>query len=353
VAKHFPGHGDTFEDSHLNLAVAPASADELAAREFKPFAQCAFDFPAMLVGHVWLPAYEDVPLPASLSRRVIEDILRRQLKFDGYLFTDDMPVMKAIVDNWGLEEACVMAVAAGADNVLVSGTGEQIYAVHTAIVKALENGHIKEDRLHSSLRRRKAAMDVTCGASQYRREARQQLAASIGESRDSMLQLSIAAITAVRDANSRLGDGEWIVVAPRHPRYALDLYKCLKDTAQAEALNLSERRYELNPDSSEIDAISAAVRGKNCLLITFRALLNEGQMQLADSLCQVSKKRIVVASDVPYELALLSKWETCLATFDPSDLAMQALSTLLLQGLPARGKMPVSLGDVAPPKGDT
>ena len=350
VAKHFPGHGDTFEDSHLHLAVARGNKAELSGRELKTFAECLGDFPSVLVGHVWVPAFEEDALPASLSRKMIEEVLRGDLKFDGYVFTDDMPVMKAIVDSYGLEDACVMAINAGADNVLVSGCLEQIHAVHRALIKAIDSGHIKEDRVAQALGRRKSALAVTRGTVQYTREARQQLAASVGSAHHSMLQTSMAAITAVRGGSIKLtaADGEWLVIAPDHGRYRLGLYEQLKTNPDGKALALAERRYSLNPEQPEIDELLAAAAGKNCLFLTFRALLNEGQLELAERLSAVSKKRVAVATDVPYELTLMHKWETSLATLDPSDLAMEALACVLLEGLPARGKLPVSLRDIRP-----
>jgi hypothetical protein len=220
--------------------------------------------------------------------------------------------------------------------------------VHKALVKAIESGHIKEDRVAQALGRRKSALEVTRGTLQWKGETRQQLSSSVESARHSMLQLSTAAITAVRGGSVKLtaGEGEWIVIAPEHSRYKLGLYEQLMGKPEGTALPLSQRRYSINPQRPEMDQLIAAASGKNCLLLTFRALLNDGQLELAERLAEVCKKRVAVATDVPYELALMHKWETALATFDPSDLAMEALAHLLLAGLPPPGKIPVSLRDV-------
>jgi beta-N-acetylhexosaminidase len=342
VGKHFPGHGDTAEDSHLKLAVDRADEKTLQERELKPFAECATTLPAMLVGHVWLPAYDENPLPASLSRRVTTGILREQMNFDGYVFTDDMPVMKAIVDHWGLEDACVMAINAGADNVLVSGTAEQISSVHRALLAAVDSGNISQQRLAQSIQRRERVLSLTTGSLEYRGEARQALASSVESSKHHVLQASIAAICTIRGQVPHLVGAldNWIIVAPDHPRYSLKLAEFVAAKTGAKIVT---KRFPLDPGAEEVEELANDALGKNCILLTFRALLNPGQLRLAEGLAQVCSERTVIAVDVPYELAHMPAWSNALATFDPSDLAMEALATVLTEGIKTRGRCPVRL----------
>ena len=347
VGKHFPGHGDTAEDSHLALAVAHGDAAALNDRELLPFARLAHSLPAMLVGHVWLPAYDEKPLPASLSHAVTTDLLRNQLGFGGFIMTDDMPVMKAIVDHWGLEEAAVMAVAAGADNVLISGTVEQIQSVHAALTKAFQSGVLNQSQLGIISHRRANAMQICMSIDKLPLEQRRALLKnSLKASQELALKVACSSVCLFKGtvANLSAPFDEWIVLAPAHPRYSLDLFGSLAKHTPPGGGTIRERRFAVNPDSAEIEDVVTFAAGKKCLLLTYRALLNKGQLQLASRLAtEIDPASIVVACDVPYELASMSDFANAIATFDPSELAMCALAEILLGKSRATGICPVDV----------
>ncbi len=115
--KHFPGHGHTDKDSHFDLPVVNRSLEELTAFELVPFRHaCRNNIEALMTAHVLYPAL-DAELPATLSRAIITNLLRRQLGYDGVVFSDDME-MKAISDNYGPKAAVLLAVHAGVDVLL-------------------------------------------------------------------------------------------------------------------------------------------------------------------------------------------------------------------------------------------
>jgi beta-N-acetylhexosaminidase len=335
VGKHFPGHGDTFEDSHLALAVVHADKQTLEDREFYPFRQVVADLPAMLVGHIWLTEYEQEALPASLSERLIEGMLRRDLAYDGFVMSDDMPVMRAIVDHWGLQEAAVLAVNAGLDNLLISGTPAQIEGVHQALFDAVKAGEISEARLESALRRRATALALCSD----------ERPASLGERERALMHEVSAGNLMAEEVSARchatvrgvvpniVGESDdWVLVVPDHPRYRLDLLTYLSSHLRPGAPALRERRYPLRPTPDQIQDVATFVGGRKCLLITFRALLNDGQMALARAIAGIYggvAPGLLVAADVPYELLELPEWPNAVATFDPSPLAMQSLASVL------------------------
>jgi len=122
--KHFPGHGDTTADSHLELPVVEHERARLDAVELAPFrAAVAAGFEALMTAHVVYPAL-DPRAPATLSRAVATDLLRRELGFAGVLFSDDLE-MKAIAARMRVEEAAVAAVRAGCDVVLLCAEDEE------------------------------------------------------------------------------------------------------------------------------------------------------------------------------------------------------------------------------------
>ena len=119
TAKHFPGHGDTNVDTHLGLAKIDHPREHLDRVELPPF-RAAVDagIDAFMSSHIILPALDPAPgIPATLSRPILTDLLRGEMKFDGLIFTDSMS-MYAISKNFGNDKAAVMAVKAGVDFVL-------------------------------------------------------------------------------------------------------------------------------------------------------------------------------------------------------------------------------------------
>lgn len=115
--KHFPGHGDTDQDSHLTLPVVDRSLEELKAIELPPFAHaCRNKMEALMTAHVLYPAL-DAELAATLSHPIITGLLRQQLGYDGVVFSDDME-MKAISGRYGDQEAAGFCTRAGVDVLL-------------------------------------------------------------------------------------------------------------------------------------------------------------------------------------------------------------------------------------------
>ena len=124
--KHFPGHGNTVNDTHLELATVNYSYNELKTIDLKPFKETIeYGVDTVMIAHVIVPALDDstqisnmdgrmIGTPATLSKKIITGILRNELKFDGLVLTDAMD-MKAISDNFGVEYATIKTILAGAD----------------------------------------------------------------------------------------------------------------------------------------------------------------------------------------------------------------------------------------------
>lgn len=153
-AKHFPGHGDTASDSHLELPLLPHSRARLEAVELPPFRDAiAAEVAAVMTAHLLLPAL-DAEHPATLSRPVLTGLLREALGFEGLIVTDAL-VMEAIAGRYGASEAAVLALEAGADLVLMPGDAD---GAIDAIVAAVHNGRLSLEQLQASLERRRLAL---------------------------------------------------------------------------------------------------------------------------------------------------------------------------------------------------
>ncbi|HCF28218.1 MAG TPA: beta-glucosidase, partial [Cyanobacteria bacterium UBA11049] len=135
TAKHFPGHGDTATDSHLDLPVLPHSPDRLAEIELPPFqAAIASGVDAVMSAHLLIPSWDD-KFPATLSQRILTQQLRQKLAFPGLIVTDAL-VMGAIANRYGAKEAAVLAVEAGADILLMPVDPEGAIAAVCAAVES-------------------------------------------------------------------------------------------------------------------------------------------------------------------------------------------------------------------------
>jgi beta-N-acetylhexosaminidase len=131
--KHFPGHGDTDLDSHLALPRVPHARARLDRVELPPFAAARGVIPMIMTAHVVFPAI-DPEVPATLSKKVITDLLRNELGYDGVIVSDDLE-MKAVADHYGVEESAVRAIEAGCDLLLVCKEVELLMRAHAALVK--------------------------------------------------------------------------------------------------------------------------------------------------------------------------------------------------------------------------
>lgn len=157
VAKHFPGHGDTRADSHVELPVVADTLDTLQVEALLPFAaaisgsQTGQSVPALMVSHILLTAVDET-YPSTLSPAVVDGLLRNDMGFDGVVFTDDM-TMGAITNTWTVGEACVLAVNAGCDVLLICHGSDNLTAARDALLAAVEEGLISQERLDESVYR--------------------------------------------------------------------------------------------------------------------------------------------------------------------------------------------------------
>lgn len=151
--KHFPGHGDTDLDSHEALPHIRHRIKTLTDRELKPFIHAIENrLPAVMSAHVCCHAFDN-ERPASLSKKVISELLRKAIEFDGLVVTDDLE-MKGITNSHSVAEAAVHAVDAGSDLVLVCHSPKEQMAVLERLLKSVnEKNGISEKRLDQSLNR--------------------------------------------------------------------------------------------------------------------------------------------------------------------------------------------------------
>ncbi|GHV64289.1 beta-N-acetylglucosaminidase [Bacteroidia bacterium] len=150
VAKHFPGHGNTYEDSHKLLPILNQSYEELNAVELYPFRKLIkADIPAIMIAHLHVPALDSANIPATLSPRVINYWLKNQLNFKGIVFTDAMN-MRGVTGTAPPGEVEVKALMAGADVLIVP---EDVDKAIKTIKQAIDSGLISETDINEKCKK--------------------------------------------------------------------------------------------------------------------------------------------------------------------------------------------------------
>lgn len=150
--KHFPGHGDTVADSHRELPTVSHPLSRLTAVELKPFVHAIQNrLQAVMTAHVTYTAL-DLRFPATLSEKIITDLLRNALEFRGVVITDDL-LMKAVADHYPVADAAVQAVRAGADLLLICRNPDLQETALEALYQAVRQGTLHEKRIDLSLER--------------------------------------------------------------------------------------------------------------------------------------------------------------------------------------------------------
>ena len=148
VYKHFPGHGATAGDTHAGYAYTDKTYEELEQCELVPFAKGVEEgIPMIMAAHISLPQVTGDDVPASLSKKIITEILREKLGYDGLVVTDALN-MAAVVSQYSSAEAAVKALDAGADLLLMPQNFTEAY---NGVINAVNDGRITEERIDESL----------------------------------------------------------------------------------------------------------------------------------------------------------------------------------------------------------
>jgi len=340
TAKHFPGHGDTSQDSHLELPVVPHSAAHLETVELAPFrAAIAAGVGAVMTAHVVYPALDAERRPATLSP-VILRILRHRLGFAGLIVTDSM-AMRAITDRLSPGDAAVQAVLAGADVILACGTTAAQDEALGAVRHAVDRGRISPDRIAESTSRVQAAKR-RLGLMQNATVAPDRVTADVGVPAHLAVaeHVAEAAATIVGDGAVPLPAGRVFVLeraddpseAPRR------LAEALRGFGRDAAL-ISPGRVDEVPDGTPVVVVVGWARARG------------GDGPIKDLVRAVLARRPVVAVcvDAPYPLARMPREVSSVVVYGEDPPSLRAAAGLLAGTLRASGRLPVSIVEPGQP----
>jgi len=340
--KHFPGHGAAAGDSHVSLPVVAADRATLRRREWLPFAHAfAAGAPAVMTAHVLVPAL-DSELPATLSARVLRDVLRGELGFRGVCFTDCLE-MDAVSARFGTARAAVLALAAGADALVVSHDLGRAEAVRDAVMAAVTSGELPLARVEEA-----AARVAAFRRANSARTPTLTLPADAGAV---ALEIAARAVACVR------GD---LVLDPERPVTIVSFEGALGDgiataSGARPSLNLALRRRRMRSESLRVplapgaelqDPLLDVVRAQGArplVILTRRAHLHAAQREAAARLLAAVPDAVVVSMLEPFDVACFPQARNLACCFGDEVTNVEALADVLCGRAGTRARMPVNL----------
>ena len=345
--KHFPGHGNTNADSHLGIPIISSELRELKNLELVPFIEAINNgIDGIMISHILFSALEKNNLPATLSRAIITGLLKEELGFRGLVITDCME-MKAISDNYDIEDAVISALNAGAELLCISHTKEVQIRAFNAIKKAVKDGIISLKVLNSKVEKilyfkEKYELynwrNLSCKINDEDLMRHKKLAATISEK----------SITLIKDKKTLLplkSEG-LISITPisqatciaEEDLEKLNLGKILESEIGCQFIN-----YNL-VDIDEDDIISKVIDKKTIIFGSYNMNLNKSQKSLLDRLIATGKDIVLVALINPYDISdYKDKISTILCTYECTKLSINSLIKVLKGEIIAQGILPVKV----------
>lgn len=350
TAKHFPGHGDTDSDSHHGAPVLPHDEARVFDIELVPFqAAIAAGVKLMMSAHIVFPALNGgTDEPATLSREILQGLLRQKLGFDGIIVTDAMD-MKAMKQGAGLVDDTISAVAAGVDLLLFNHELDQLQPAFDAVLAAARRGALSAKAIAESGRR------ITTLKS-WLQQSRQPPLSVVGCDDHLNLAREVArrSITLVRDTEQRIplrlrSDQRLAVVVPRPE----DLTPADTSSYDMPTLSAAVRRYhenvdeyivDMKPGAAEVGELSTRLADYDLVILgTINATDCSGQAVLANALVESATPHITVAMRLPYDLAVYPASKCYLCTYSILPPAMEALADVLWGRSEPTGRLPLTI----------
>ena len=343
TAKHFPGHGDTDLDSHLALPCVNKSMEQLEQMELIPF-KAAVDagVTAVMTAHILFPQIEPDPIPATMSRRIMQGILREKLGFRGIIVSDCME-MAAIRSHYGVSEGTLAAFKAGVDLVEITHHPQWCAEAAVRILEAAQAGELDMAEMDASVNR------ILAYKEKWIEQAEPcdfDFAAAAEESR-LLMEKTMTEVTRPGFAPDALKTPLCIGCSP----YRVSLVGNV-NTREGNPFG-TQMEQEMNgicadmfrdPSDEEIAGLVARAKQAGSAVVgTFNAVANPGQLALIRALAEEGIPTAAVALRAPYDLRDLPEGVWGIAAYEYSPESIRAAAKVLRGQLQPTGKLPVSL----------
>jgi beta-N-acetylhexosaminidase len=352
TAKHFPGHGDTATDTHMNLASLTGDRERLERIEWAPFrAAIRSGVDSIMSAHIAVPAVDDTSLPATLSPKILTGVLRNELGFKGIVVTDALQ-MGGIAHGFSVGDACVRALEAGADVLLMPPDPE---AAINAVVSAVSSGRLSRKRIDESVARILAAK-VRVGLATKRTVDLDRIHALVNSSESNAAAQRIAdrSVTLVTNQNGLIplrtpASAAFFVMAESHSSvegqaFALEVKKRAAAATVIQVDNTMSDA-DLQAAAQQTSQATEYVVAAFVSVAAFRGnvALGGGLPQLLRNLIMTKKPVALVALGNPYllrDFPEVAAYMTTCSTVPPSEIAA---AKALFGDIPIGGKLPVTI----------
>lgn len=340
-AKHFPGHGDTSMDSHMALPTVNHPRERLHQVELAPFRAAVEEgVEAIMTAHIIFPAYDSEP--ATLSHAILTGLLREEMGYGGVIVTDSLS-MKAIADHYGMGEATVRSVEAGADLVLAFGPMEDQKAAFDALLGAARGGRLSQERLNQSVERLLALKR------RFHALPNPEPSFDSQAHRRTMRELAAAGVTLVGEFLPL--QGKVLVLTP-DLLPVTPLGEMASSTSLAAFLGghdgeVVDQKFHFSGVSGPAhhEVVARAGEADTVVLALYaRNRLSDAQRELAQAVLAANPRTVVVSLSSPYILMDLPQAKSCLLGYNYSSFTLEAVAEVLLGKRQAEGKLPVRLG---------
>jgi beta-glucosidase-like glycosyl hydrolase len=349
--KHFPGHGDTEEDTHIKLPILPFDENRLTTIELVPFkAGIAAGAKAVMTAHLALPKIDPAKHPATLSNAVITGLLRNKLGFQGIVITDGM-TMQGITDHYSADEAAILAIEAGVDAILVPAEFAKAYH---GVLAAVQSGRISRPRLDESVRRI-LAVKSWLGLDRSRLVEIEKISDRVAAPEAEALagKISEASVTLLRNKNQLLPLPETtrlkIVAVSEEPYPEFGRELLLQLESQLATVSLTH----LSNESSR-EFIQRMAQFDDAEVILLGVYLSIGAWKgkpafspaLQDFFAQVgalAKPVITVAFGDPYVIGKLPETAVIMTPYNGAKIGERAIAKAIIGRTDITGKLPVTI----------
>jgi len=344
TAKHFPGHGGTSVDSHVDMPTVDRSVDELERNDLVPFrAAIAAGVDCLMISHIWYSSLDDASTPATVSKRVM-DLVRNGLGYDGVIVTDCME-MGAIQNQMTTGEAVVRAIGAGADLALVSHQVELQQGALEALVSAVQDGALPLSRLMEATRRLDSLRMRVRSAETEQPKGGEELAQSIAQ----------RSITLIRDEKGfiplRLANHEALGIvtfSPQRPT-GVENERPLQSCLSAMVRNRHAPVIDVPVEAAEPNAILGALRDTDTVIVgTSFTTGHPLQRDVLEALLDSGKRVVVLALSDPFDLFSFPKAPCYLAVYGDTPHQLDAALAVVFGEAQASGRLPVELRGLYP-----
>jgi beta-N-acetylhexosaminidase len=344
TAKHFPGHGGTSVDSHVDMPEVDLTFEELERSDLVPFrAAIAAGVDCLMISHIWYSTLDDRSTPATVSRRVM-DLARNGLGYDGVIVTDCME-MGAIQNRMATGEAVVQAIGAGADLAIVSHHIELQQEALEALTAAALDGTLPISRLMEASRRLDSLRMRVRSTGTTPPEGGEELARSIARQSITLIHDEEGFIPLQLADNETLGVVTFSSQRPTGVENARIAPSRLSEMSRTHHARVIEVRVE----DSEPDSVLNALRDADTIMVgTSFTTGHPLQRDVVEALLSSGKRVVVLALSDPFDLLSFPEAPCYLAVYGDTAHQLDAALAVLFGDTEACGRLPVRLGDLHP-----